>query len=393
MTDDVVITGLGVVSPIGCDERSYWEGLCGGRCGAAEVEGFDTSELTRKMGCQVRASVPEERVSGRATKLALWAGRQALASAGIGVDEASSARCSLVLGTTMGETEFIEGPLFGRGQGELSDEQMTEVVRYGPGVIAEQVKDALGLCGPAAELYGACAAGNMALGMARQHLREGRCDFALVGGADGFSFLAFVGFMRARIMAAEKVRPFDVNRDGMMVGEGACMMVLERAETARARGATARARVAGCGISAESYHPTRPDPEGRGLSQAIRLALEDAGVSPEEVDYVNAHGTGTTHNDAIEVKVLMDCFPQGVPFSSTKAVMGHTMGAASALEAACCLLSLEEQKLVPTWHLIEPMETGALEPLMGTVREAKCRYALNNSAGFGGYNSAVVLAK
>jgi 3-oxoacyl-[acyl-carrier-protein] synthase II len=193
-------------------------------------------------------------------------------------------------------------------------------------------------------------------------------------------------------MAVETVRPFDVSRDGMLVGEGACMMVLEREDTARTRGARARSKLIGCGISAESYHPTRPDPEGAGLTRSIEGALADAGLSAEEVDYVNAHGTGTPHNDAIEVKVLGKCFPKGVRFSSTKAVMGHTMGAASALEAACCVLSLEHQKLVPTWHLDEPIETGESEPLMGSVVESRCRYALNNSAGFGGYNSSVILA-
>ncbi len=392
MSEDIVVTGLGVVSAIGSGEEAFWAGLAGGRQAAGEVEQFPTADLPRRVACQIREPVGPAPVKGRAAQLSWHAAQEALARAGLTAEGLDAGRVSVVVGTTMGATDFIEHPLFLGGQGELTGEQLVEVVAQGPGSISEQLARGLGFSGTAIDLYGACAAGNMALALARQQLREGRCDAALVGGADGFSFLAFIGFMRARVMAETTCRPFDVHRDGMLVGEGAGMFVLERESSARARGARVRSRLVGCGINAESYHPTRPDPEGTGLTLAVQSALRDAGIAPEEVGYVCAHGTGTPHNDAIELTVMGKCFPRGVAFSSIKGQTGHPMGAASALEAACCMLSLERQQLVPTWNLSEPAESGNLDPVMGGLRASALRFAVNNSAGFGGYNSSVVFA-
>jgi 3-oxoacyl-[acyl-carrier-protein] synthase II len=171
------------------------------------------------------------------------------------------------------------------------------------------------------------------------------------------------------------------------------MFVLETESHAHARGATIRARVLGFANSCESYHPTRPDPDGDGLTRATRAALQHADLQPADIDYVCAHGTGTPQNDAIEVAVMNTCFPQGVTFSSIKALTGHTMGAAAAMEAACCVLSLDRQVLIPTWNLEEPLETFALEALRDVPRPARVRRAVNNSAGFGGYNSSLVLGQ
>jgi len=232
----------------------------------------------------------------------------------------------------------------------------------------------------------------MAVIAARRALLAGQCDVAIAGGADGFSRLAFIGFMRLRVMASGLCRPFDKQRDGLWVGEGATLFVLERESSARARGAKIRARVIGGGMTCENYHPTRPEPNGDGLTRATMQALREAGLSPEAIGYVCAHGTGTPLNDAIEVKVLENCFPSGVAFSSIKALTGHTMGAASAMEAACCVLSLEKQTLIPTWHLQDVLEPCNLDALQGAPRSQKVDYVLNNSAGFGGYNSSIILA-
>jgi len=269
---------------------------------------------------------------------------------------------------------------------------MRRVIDNRPGSIAHNVQADLGLVGPAIDLYGACTAGNLAIAAARRNLLNGQCDLALAGGADGFSRLAFLGFMRLRVMAAEVCRPFDEQRDGLLVGEGGAMFVLERESSARARGATIRARVAGCGVTCESYHPTRPDPNGDGLTRATNGALAQAGLRPDEIGYVCAHGTGTPQNDMIEVKVLQNCFPKGVPFSSIKALTGHTMGAAAAIELACCLLSLERQTLIPTWNLETVLPCAGRDALAGGPRPAKLQYVVNNSAGFGGYNSSIILA-
>jgi 3-oxoacyl-[acyl-carrier-protein] synthase II len=297
----------------------------------------------------------------------------------------------VIVGTTMGETDFIEDRLTGDASEWLSQEHMRQIIGGKPGSIARNVQTDLGVTGPANDLYGACAAGNMAIAAAAHSLLDGECDVAIAGGSDGFSRLAFLGFLRLRIMSAGVCRPFDQQRDGLLVGEGSAMFVLERESQARARGAGIRARVLGFANTCESHHPTRPDPEGDGLTRATNGALAGAGLDPADIDYVCAHGTGTPQNDAIEVMVLQKCFPRGVPFSSIKALTGHTMGGAAAIEAACCVLSLERQTLIPTWHLEDPLEAGPLEPLRGAARPGRVRRVLNNAAGFGGYNSSLVL--
>ena len=392
MADDVVITGLGIISPIGCSEATFWDALSRGRSGASRVDGLDTTELPRQTACQVRDRVDVGRPLGRAARLTVAASRQAVHSAGWSPTDLAANRLIVTVGTTMGETDFIENRLSAPEEEWLSPDHSREIVGGRPGSIARNVQADLGVTGAATDLYGACAAGNMAITTARRSLLAHRCDVALVGGADGFSRLAFIGFMRLRIMAAEVCRPFDEARDGLLVGEGAVMFVLERESAAKARGAPIRARVAGAATTCESYHPTRPEPSGDGLTRATLNALRDAALPPRNVDYVCAHGTGTPQNDAIEAKVMQGCFPEGVAFSSIKALTGHTMGAASAVEAACCVLSLERQTLIPTWHLENVLPTGVLDPVRDAVRPARVRYVLNNSAGFGGYNSSVIFA-
>ncbi len=424
MPDDIVITGVGVVSPIGCGERPFWESLSTGRSGAGAVEGLDTRELSRKIACQVRDPIEVDRSSGRASQLAIAAAREAVHSAGLLPErnpfsnskptplypplprgEAHFARnkkgenglvevprVSIIVGTTMGETEFIENRLGAPAHEWLSTEHAKKILEARPGCLARNVAADLGVTAPAVDLYGACAAGNMAITAARRQLLDGRCDVAIAGGADGFSRLAFIGFMRLRVMAAEVCRPFDERRDGLLVGEGGVMFVLERESSAKARGAPIRARVLGAAVACENYHPTRPHPDGDGLGRATMEALNDAGLTPKDIDYVCAHGTGTPQNDAIEVAVMQKCFPDGVAFSSIKALTGHTMGAASAMEAAACVLSLEQQTLIPTWHLDKVLQPCTLDAVQGAPRRTRVRCVLNNSAGFGGYNSSIVLS-
>ena len=392
MSDDIVITGMGILSPIGCGEGPFWESLCNGWSGAAPVDCLDTSELSRKIACQVHHPISVDRSRGRASQLAVAAARDAVRSARLSLSREADQRVSIIVGTTMGETEFIEERLGASAEDWLSTAHARRIVGGRPGCIAQSVATELGVEAPAVDLYGACAAGNMAITAARRQLLDGRCDVAIAGGADGFSRLAFIGFMRLRVMAAEVCRPFDERRDGLLVGEGGVLFVLERESSAKARGAPIRARVIGAAVACESYHPTRPHPEGDGLSRATMEALADAGLTPKDIDYVCAHGTGTPQNDAIEVAVMQKCFPKGVAFSSIKALTGHTMGAAAATEAACCVLSLERQTLIPTWHLDKVLQPCALDAVQGAPRPTRVRYVLNNSAGFGGYNSSIVLA-
>ena len=431
MAEDIVITGMGIVSPIGCGEEAFWDALCCGRSGAGPIDCLDTSDLPRKISCQIREPIDigqgargDSRTGakkggipvGRASQLAIAASRQAVTSAGIKPGEMERRRFAIIVGTTMGETEFIEERLLASDADWLSQDHMKRIVAGQPGCIARNVLADLAVWwgeqsgtdppkpplakggdggvtrGSSVDLYGACAAGNMAVAKGRRHLLDGQCDVVLAGGSDGFSRLAFIGFMRSRIMAAQVCRPFDEKRDGLLVGEGAVMFVLERESSAKARGATVRARVTGAAMTCEDYHPTRPHPDGDGLTRATKEALRDAGLEPADIDYVCAHGTGTPHNDAIEVIVMENCFPSGVSFSSIKALTGHTMGAAAAMEAACCVLSLQHQTLIPTWHLDNVLQPCSLDAIKGAVRPARVRCVLNNSAGFGGYNASLVLA-
>jgi len=410
LSEPIVITGLGVVSPIGATAAEFWDSLVAGRSGAAPIDCLDTAELPRKIGCQVKGDawngVPSPISMGRAAQLAVAAASEAADSAGLSAELANidPSRVSVIIGTTMGETEYIENRLGARAEDWLSPEHAREILSGQPGCVSRHVAECLfGNQGTsdssdgraarveAADLYGACAAGNLAIGAARRRLLNGECDLAIAGGADGFSRLAFLGFMRLRVMAADVCRPFDQLRDGLFVGEGAGVFVLERESAAKVRGAMVRARILGAADAGENYHPTRPHPEGDGLSRAITNALADAELTAGEIDYICAHGTGTPQNDAIEVGVMNRLFPAAAPFSSIKALTGHTMGAAAAIETAACVLSLEHQTLLPTWHLDKVLEPCELEAVRGGPRPSRLRHVINNSAGFGGDNSSVVI--
>lgn len=390
MAEDIVITGMGLVTPIGIGEDAFWAAMVEGRSGVAPVTGFDHHDWPRHVACQVREDVEACTGLGRASKLAVAACQQALASSRLSTMNVEPSRRAVVVGTTMGETEFIEARIGSSDAEWLGAEHVQRIVEAGPGSVSQSAAVSMGGA-VAVDLYGACAAGNMAIADARRRLLAHECDIALAGGSDGFSMLAFIGFMRARVMAAENCRPFDARRDGLLVGEGAALLVMERESDARARGAAIRARVAGAGLACEDFHPTRPHPEGEGLARATEMALADACVRADEVDYVCAHGTGTPQNDQIEAAVMDRLFPRGVAFSSIKALTGHTMGAAGAIEAAACVLMLERRSLIPTWGLDEVLTPCGQDAVRGGPRAAVIRRVVNNSAGFGGYNSSVVL--
>lgn len=391
MADDIVITGMGVLSPIGCTVDAFWDGLTTGRSGVSPVTSMDTSDLIRQRACPIVEKIDAPIQAGRASQLAAAASRDALLDAGLSGKLPSDAASTIVMGTTMGETQFIEDKLFAESEDWLGDSHMRDILTGQPGCIAKNVRQVCGGHGGASDLYGACAAGNMAIAQAARALESKQCDIALAGGADGFSRLAFIGFMRLRLTAAEACRPFDQNRDGLFVGEGATVFVLERESTAAARGAKVHAKLAGAAMTAECYHPTRPEPDGDGLTRAIQNAMRSGDVSPSDLGYVNAHGTGTPQNDMIEAKVMDKCLQPGTPFSSTKALTGHMMGAAGATEAAVCVLALKHQTLIPTWGLADVLEPCSMDAVKDAPRKADIRAALNNSAGFGGYNSCVVL--
>lgn len=323
----------------------------------------------------------------RGRTLALAAAREALrhASNGAAPDHRAG---GIFIGSTLGESAAFEQVAAGCSL-DLSD--------YAIPSFCDGVAREFGLTGPREALATACAAGNHAVGAAMLALRQGRVPWALAGGVEPFSRLSMVGFSRSRAMASDDCRPFDARRTGMLLGEGAAMLVLERAGDALARGARPLAEVRSLGLSSDAYHPTAPRPDARGMARAMRAALERAGIAPADVDWVNLHGTGTRASDAAEGRALRDVFGGGpMPtLSGSKGALGHALGAASAIEAVLCVCGLRDQAVPLTeGHDVADPDIG-LECTREIWRPAHrpLRVVLNNAFAFGGINSTLVLTR
>jgi 3-oxoacyl-[acyl-carrier-protein] synthase II len=296
----------------------------------------------------------------------------------------------------MGEPQFVESmnPLW--DDAEAVTPLCAEVVANPPSVLSERVASYFQLCGPNLTIPTACAAGNYALGWAFEQIQSGAADVMLAGGADAFSRLAFIGFSRLHALSPDVCRPFDRNRQGLLLSEGAGVLVLESEAHARKRRARIYAEMLGYGLSADAHHITSPHPEGAGAALAMKRALQRAQRTPDEVDYINAHGTGTPHNDKAETLAIKGLFGKRayqIPISSIKALTGHAMGAASAIEAIACVLSLHHGILPPTWNYQEPDPECDLDYVPNAPREAQPHVVLNNSYGFGGNNACVVFGE
>ena len=373
------------------DVEAFWAALLSGTTGAAQVESFDTSSFPSRIGCEVRGLELEsasEPPPGRAALLAAAAGRQALAQAGLA--GASRAGVAVSIGTTMGESCWLEGwdPADVRARTVPAE----ELVRSGPDQVGRDVAAELGLGGRITVLAGACAAGNYALGHALDLVRLGRADTVLAGGTDAFSRVAFTGFARLGALATDTCRPFSANRDGLVLGEGAALLVVESATSAAARGAEPLAELAGIGLSCDAFHIVSPDPDGRGAARAMVAALEDAGAAPGEVGYLSAHGPGPPANDRAEVAAARAVFEKrGPPMSSIKAITGHGLGAASALEAVACVEALRTQIAPPTWNFTQPDPDCDWDAIPNEPRELDLGVVVSNAYAFGGANASLVL--
>ncbi len=402
----VAVTGIGAVTPLGTGKEELWAALLAGKLGFAPVESFDTSAFKVHLGAEVREFSPAPFVRtldparlGRASQLAIAASRLALADAGLddwldgeqcGV---SADRVGVALGTTAGESREIERFDDRYLAGELDAVGGEFMGRYPSHMIAAHVARELGLAGINAMIPAACAAGNYALAHAVDALRTGRAAVMLAGGADAFSRTTFTGFARLGAIAPERCQPFDRGRKGMIPGEGAAVLVLEPLDAARRRGARIYAEVAGYGLSCDAHHMTAAHPEAEGAVRAMRRALADAGVAPAEVSYISAHGTGTATNDRLEAIAVERVFGAGtrVPISSIKSMLGHTMGAASAIEAAVCALAVATDEIPPTMGLEEP--EGDLDYVPNAARRHRVEVAMNNAYAFGGSNASTVFVK
>jgi 3-oxoacyl-[acyl-carrier-protein] synthase II len=401
MDPRIVVTGIGAVTPVGTGRRELWEALLAGRCGIGPVESFDTSRYPVHRGAEIRgfraadflARLAPESV-GRASQLAAAAARLALDDAGLAAAAVDPARAGVVMGTTSGEPLEVErfDDLWVTGELDRVDARFMDL--YPCQVIAGNVAAEVGFAGPVSMIPTACAAGNYAVAHAFDLLRSGRADLVLAGGADSFSRITYTGFARLGAIAPEVCQPFDRNRKGMVPGEGAAVLVLEPAERARARGARVWAEVAGYGLTCDAHHMTGAHPEGDGAARAMQQALRTSGLTAADVGYVSAHGTGTPTNDRLEAAAVKRVFgDRRVPVSSVKSMLGHTMGAASAIEAAVCCLAVADDRVPPTIHFAEPDPECDLDCVPNVAREVPVGVAMNNAYAFGGNNASVLFRK
>jgi 3-oxoacyl-[acyl-carrier-protein] synthase II len=397
----VFITGLGVVSSIGLGKDAFFSSLAEGRSGISPVESFDASNLGRDLAGEVKAfrardhlTAAEVRRMGRCSQMALAAARMAIGDAALKDDALKGPRASVVLGTTMGEADVLEDLDAAWIHKGLSAVKRAMIPKYGSTLLPIHVARAIGAEGAVLTLPAACAAGNYAIGFAADMIKAGRADVVVTGAAEMLQELQFSGFVRLAAMAPQKCQPFDLNRQGLILGEGAGIVVLESEAHAVKRNARLYAEVGGHGMTCDAYHITRPHPDAAGSIGAMRQAIERSGISSDAVDFVNAHGTGTKHNDAAESKVMRDVFgDRKVPISSMKSMLGHCMGAASALEAIGCVMTLETGIYPPTIGYETPDPECDVDVVANQARKGKHDVVLNNSLAFGGYNSVTCLAR
>ena len=403
----VAVTGVGAVTPIGSDAETFWTSLLAAESGAGPITLFDASDYPVRFACEASDFEPERwierrtlRRMDRAAQLAVAAAVMATEDAGLDVASASE-RIGVSIGTGMGGARSFQEcawTLRERGPERLNPILIGAVL---PNMAAAWVSLELGTRGSLSSSCAACAASAMALGEALDALRVGRADAIIAGGTDAvITPLGIGGFAAIRALSRRNddprraSRPFDAGRDGFVMGEGAGVLVLERLDDARARGAAVYAELAGYGASSDAAHITEPDPTGRNPARAVLLALEDAGIAPDEVSYVNAHGTSTPLGDATETRVVKSALGAGkvrsTPVSSIKGATGHCIGASGALEAIASVFAVARDVLPPTVNYEEPDPECDLDYVPNVARKARCRVAVSNSFGFGGHNACLV---
>ncbi len=408
----VVVTGLGAVTPLGCDMETTWRNLLAGKSGAGPITRFDASEFLVRIGCEIKDFDIREYdhlVSPKEAKridlnilYALAATAQALSQANLsfaGETEAAE-RAGIIVGTGIGGMETLyqgHKTYFERGPKRVSPFVATYML---PNMAAGELAIRFNLRGLNFAIISACASGTHTIGEAAEIIRRGDADVMLAVGTEapivpsGLAAFHRTGALSTRNDEPEKAsRPFDAKRDGFVFGEGAAAMVLESLEHAQARGARILAELVGYGATCDAFHISAPEESGEGAARAMRLALEKAGIRPEEVDYINAHGTSTPLNDKTETLAIKRVFGEAaysIPISSTKSMIGHLLGAAGVVEGAVCVKTIEEGIIHPTINYEYPDPECDLDYVPWEPRRKRVRYALSNSFGFGGHNATVI---
>jgi beta-ketoacyl-acyl-carrier-protein synthase II len=401
---------MGVVSPLGNDLSTTWAGVVAGKSGIGPITHFDTTDYRTTIGAEVKGldvrdhfAPKDARRTDPFVQYAMIASREAVRSAGLGAVallSGLSERAAVIIGSGIGGmstvTEQVQ-VLFSRGPGKVSPFLIPMIL---PETAASMVAIEFGLRGPNMAVTSACATGANAIGEAGEMIRRGVADIALAGGTEaGVIPISVAGFSAMRALSErndapqQASRPFDRDRDGFVVGEGAGIVVLEELEHARTRGATIYAELVGYGSNDDAFHITAPEENGAGAAACMRTALGSAGMAPEEIDYINAHGTSTPLNDTTETRAIKTVFgthAYRVPISSTKSMTGHLLGAAGALEAILSTMALREGVIPPTINLDHPDPECDLDYVAHEARRVALRTALSNSFGFGGHNVALI---
>lgn len=405
----VVITGMGAVTPIGNDVASFWEGLKTGTNGIGPISHFDTTDFKAKLAAEVKDFDPTLYMDKREAKrmdhychFAVAAAKQAFAQSGLTEGSFDPYRSGVFFGSGVGGLKVFEDELpkmLEKGPSRVSPLCIPEMIAN---MGAAHISMALGFKGESICPVTACATGNHAIGEAYRAIKHGYQDVMIAGGAEASIIpIATAGFQNMKALHtgedpdAASV-PFDARRSGFVMGEGAGAVVLESLSHAKARGATILAEVVGYGATSDAYHITAPDPEGAGGAKAMELAIADAGMTPDQIDYINAHGTSTPINEKIEtmaIKKAMGDAAYKVHISSTKSMTGHLLGAAGAVEAIACVLAMQHSLVPPTINYKEPDPDCDLDITPNHAVEAPIRAALSNSLGFGGHNAALVFRR
>ena len=405
----VVVTGLGAVTPIGNNVKDFWAGIREGKVGIGSITKFDTTDYKVKIAAEVKDFNAKDHVDPRSARrmdpfcqYAVTAAKEALEDSGIDMEKEDSFRAGVIVGSGIGSLPQVENnyeKILTKGPGKVNPLMVPMMISN---MAAGNISIQFGLRGKCTDVVTACASGTHSIGDAFRAIQYGDAEIMLAGGTESCicptgvaGFTALTALTKTEDAARASI-PFDKDRSGFVLGEGAGIVVLEELEHAKARGARIYAELVGYGATADAFHITSPAEDGAGAARAMELAMEEAGVQPSEVEYINAHGTSTHHNDLFETRAIHKAFgdaAKNLVVNSTKSMIGHLLGAAGGVEFVTCVKSLEEGFIHQTVGTTEPDEECDLNYAIGSPVEKEIRYAMSNSLGFGGHNATLLVKK
>lgn len=392
----IAITGLGIVSSLGNETERFWQNLIAGKSGISPITNYDTKDFGFAYGGEIKNFNPKLFISkktlpcyGPAAQFAVATAKMAKAKLIISAEELTA----VCVGITGGEGKILYEK-FNKKNTLTQKKKLYNI--YPAWNIATAINKELQLNGPVFIFPMACSAGNYAIIRALELIKSGTVKYALAGGSDSLSFSAYAGFTKLRSMASKKTQPFDKNREGILVGEGSAMLLLEEMGNAKKRGAKIYGEIIGYGVNCEGYHLTAPHPQGLGMSQAMKDAIKMARIKHQDIDYINAHGTGTITNDRTETIAIKNTFKDlayQIPVSSIKSMIGHCMGAASAIEAVVSCLALRDNIIPPTINYETPDPECDLDYVPNEARKKNLKIVMSNALAFGGINTSLIIKK